>query len=99
MNTNINNRHIFISVVRPDTITDTGCPQTTHILGTTKYVQLSIYNKTASVLTLCADQNERYFGRVSVVRHFRVISVHGVEAGFVLQTEHKYHSVHPGGKL
>jgi len=51
------------------------------------------------VLTLCADQDERYFGRVAVVCHFRVVPVHGVEARFVLQAEHEYNSVHPGGKL
>lgn len=51
------------------------------------------------VLTLCADQDQRYFGRIAIVCHFRVISVHGVETRLVLQAEYEYHRVHPGGKL
>lgn len=51
------------------------------------------------ILTLRADQYERYFGGVTVVCHFRVIPVHGVETRLVLQTEDEYDRVHPGGKL
>ena len=49
--------------------------------------------------TLGADQNERDFGNVAELGHFRVVIVDGVETGFVLQAEHEYDRVHPSRKL
>lgn len=58
-----------------------------------------MYSYYIILLTLSADQDQRYFGRVSVVSHFRIITVDGVETGLVLQAEDEYHGVHPSSKL
>lgn len=49
--------------------------------------------------TLRSDQNHRNVGRVTVVGHFGVKIVNGVERRFVLQTEHEHDCVDPVGKL
>jgi hypothetical protein len=45
------------------------------------------------------DQDERYLGGISVVRHLRVVVVDGVERGLVLQAKNEDNGVHPGGEL
>ena len=36
---------------------------------------------------------------ISILGHLGVIVVDGVERSFIFEAEHKYHRVHPGGKL
>lgn len=56
-------------------------------------------HKENRVLTLSSDQNDGYFGGISVVRQFRVIRIDCIEARFVLQAEHKYYGIDPSGEL
>ena len=48
---------------------------------------------------LRSHQNERYLVHVSILRHFGVIIVDGVEAGLVLQAEDEDDGVDPRGEL
>jgi len=52
-----------------------------------------------SGLTLRSHKNQRDLSRIAEVRHLGVVIVDGVEAGFVLQTEHKDDRVHPRREL
>ena len=49
--------------------------------------------------TLSSNQDERDVLNISILGHLGVIVVDGVERGFIFEAEHKYHRVHPGGKL
>ena len=49
--------------------------------------------------TLSSNQDERDVLNISILGHLGVIVVDGVERGFIFKAEHKYHRVHPGGKL
>lgn len=56
--------------------------------------RLSVTNR-----VLSTNQDHRNLRTVSQVRHLLVVVVNRVEAGLVLQTEYKDHSVDPGGEL
>lgn len=49
--------------------------------------------------TLRSDENNGYLSTVPEVRHFRVVIIDGVKAGFVLKAKHEYYRINPGGKL
>ena len=49
--------------------------------------------------TLSSNQDERDVLNISILGHLGVIVVDGVERSFIFEAEHKYHRVHPGGKL
>ena len=48
---------------------------------------------------MSADEDERYFGRIAILRHFGVVRVDGVETGFALQAEDEDDRIHPSGEL
>ena len=49
--------------------------------------------------TLSANQNERNVLDISILGHLGVVIVDGIEGSLIFKTEHKYHGVHPRGKL
>jgi len=51
------------------------------------------------LVTLCPYKYERNLGGVAEVGHLQVVLVHGLEGELILQTEHKYHRIHPLGEL
>ena len=51
------------------------------------------------VHTLSAHKYERNFLHVSILRHFGIVVVDGVEAGLVFQAEDENDRVHPRSKL
>lgn len=53
----------------------------------------------AGLLTLRAHQHHGHLARVAEAAEPQEVVVHGLEADFILQAEHKHHRVHPGSKL
>ena len=50
-------------------------------------------------LTLSANEDKGYFSRVTVLRHFRMVTVNSLETRLTLQAEYEDDRIHPGGEL
>lgn len=50
-------------------------------------------------LTLCAHQHHGHLAGISEAAEAQEVVVHGLEADFILQAEHKHNRIHPGSKL
>ena len=50
-------------------------------------------------LTLRAHQHHGHLAGIAEAAQPQEVVVHGLEADFILQAEHKHHRVHPGSKL
>lgn len=68
-------------------------------MATTLQKRLVPARLSVCALTLCADQHQRKVSRVSVAREAIEVVKNGLEAVFILQTEHEDHSVNPQRKL
>lgn len=49
--------------------------------------------------TLRSDENNGNLSTIPEMRHFRVVIIDCVKAGFVLKAKHEYYRIDPGGKL
>lgn len=50
-------------------------------------------------LTLSANEDKGYFSRVTVLRHFGMVTVNSLETRLTLQAEYEDDRIHPGGEL
>lgn len=64
---------------------------------TVVYIYIKKFVMMIELCTLCADEYDWYIlvRGIPIMRQFRVVTINGIEAVLVFQTEHEYDGVDP----